>query len=81
MIGRMSTLLEIEHAVSSLPAPQQHSLLLWLQGVVRLPEKRSQVPASARQDWLRRCASRREQGRTGHAGTPLQEIMDDLRGN
>jgi hypothetical protein len=30
--------------------------------------------------WLQKLAERRQRGMTGEAGTPLQRIMDDLRG-
>lgn len=30
--------------------------------------------------WLEKLAERRQRGLTGKAGTPLQQIMDDLRG-
>ncbi len=72
--------MEIESAVSGLPAPQQRTLLVWLQSLV---EQRPQAPPlrQVRRDvWLQKLAERRQRGMTGKAGTPLQRIMDELRG-
>ena len=80
MFCRMSTLIEIESAVSGLPATQQRTLLVWLQSLV---EQRPQPlpPRQARREvWLQKLAERRQRGMTGKAGTPLQQIMDELRG-
>lgn len=77
----MSTLLEIESAVTSLPAPQQRTLLAWLQAVVETRPLPAAQPQTRRAVWLRKLAERRQRGVTGKAGTPLQQIMDDLRGN
>ena len=78
--GPMSTLAEIESAVSSLPPSQQESLLLWLQSRMSGTSVMEGKANSARQEWLQRRAVRRERGRTDRAGTPLQQIMDELRG-
>lgn len=80
-LGAMSTLMEIESAVTALPATQQRTLLVWLQSLM---EQRSQPvpPRTARRElWLEKLAERRRRGLTGKAGTPLQQIMDDLRGD
>jgi hypothetical protein len=75
----MSTLLEIENAVTSLPAPQQLSLLVWLQSLVATQP--AATPAQSRsKTWLNKLAERRQRGVTAKAGTPLQQMMDDLRG-
>ena len=76
---RMSTLIEIESAVSGLPAAQQRTLLAWLQSLV---EKPPQAPSrQARWEvWLQKLAERRQRGMTGKTGPPLQRIMDELRG-
>ncbi len=76
----MSTLAEIESAVTSLPASQQRRLLEWLQSVVE--QKEPALPGHSRREaWLQKLAERRQRGMTGKAGTPIQQIMDDLRGN
>jgi hypothetical protein len=76
----MSTLVEIEKAVTALPISQQMTLLEWLQEVVANPSPVTQ-PKERREAWLQRLAELREHGRTSTSGTPLQQIMDDLRGN
>ena len=76
----MSTLLEIENAVTSLPGPEQRSLLVWLQSLVAT--QTSPPPRQSRREvWLNKLAERRERSITGKLGTPLQQIMDDLRGD
>jgi hypothetical protein len=39
-----------------------------------------QTEAAGREVWLRELESRRARGLTGTPGTPLQEILDDMRG-
>jgi hypothetical protein len=76
----MSTLIEIESAVSGLPAAQQRTLLAWLQSLVE-KSPHPAPPRQARRDaWLQKLAERRRRGMTGKAGTPVQQIMDELRG-
>ena len=77
----MSTLREIESAVTALPAIQQRSLLTWLQGLVEQRPQPGSPRAARREVWLQKLAERRRRGLTGNAGTPLQQIMDDLRGD
>jgi hypothetical protein len=36
--------------------------------------------AGSREAWLKELEDRRARGVTGRAGTPLQEILDDIRG-
>ena len=77
----MSTLLQIESAVADLPRPEQWSLLAWLRGQLEEPTKPlrpSRTQAELIQ-WMSELAVLREQTHTGTAGTPLQEIMNDLR--
>jgi len=76
----MSTLVEIESAVASLPASQQRTLLVWLQSLVTATARPAESNAARREAWLQRLAERRQRGVTGKTGTPLQQIMDDLRG-
>ncbi len=77
----MNTLTDIESVVTSLPPSQQRSLLVWLQSVVATNPVQDAEPRAAREEWLQRLQARRERGRTGKAGTPLQQILDDLRGD
>ncbi len=77
----MSTLTDIERVVTSLPPSQQRSLLVWLQSVVATNPVPEPKLHAAREAWLQRLEERRERGRTGKTGTPLQEIMNDLRGD
>ena len=77
----MSTLIDIEAVVMSLPPSQQRSLLVWLQTVVATSPAQEERPRAAREAWLQWLEQRRERGRTGKTGTPLQQIMDDLRGD
>jgi hypothetical protein len=77
----MSTLLEIESAVSSLPAPEQRTLLVWLQSVVEGEPQASPKRQNRQDAWLQKLAERRRRGMTRKAGTPLQQILNDLRGD
>ena len=77
----MSTLVEIESAVVTLPPQQQESLLLWLQSRLRGTPMPAAKSGATSQEWLKRLAVLRDQGRTARTGTPLQTIMDDLRGD
>jgi hypothetical protein len=76
----MSTLTEIESAVASLPPSQQRTLLTWLQSLVTASARPAGSDNARREAWLQRLAERRQRGMTGRTGTPLQQIMDDLRG-
>jgi hypothetical protein len=80
MFRRMSTLTEIESAVSGLPPTQQRTLLVWLQSLVEQRPQQARPRQARREVWLQKLAERRQRGITGKAGTPLQRIMDDLRG-
>lgn len=76
----MSGLAEIEKAVAALPEQQKHHLFIWLRDMVGSTGERSPARSSTKQNWLQRCARQREAHRTTCSGTPLQQIMDDLRG-
>jgi hypothetical protein len=76
----MSMLTEIENAVVSLPSAQQENLLLWLQSRLAHAPAAVAVRATDRRSWIGRLARLRQLGSTGRPGTPLQRIMDDLRG-
>ena len=75
----MSTLLEIENAVNSLQPAEQARLLSWLRVKVADPAKQGSALTS-RQEWLDKLAELRRLGRTGHPGSPLQQVMDEMRG-
>ncbi|MCX6879718.1 MAG: hypothetical protein NTW21_38830 [Verrucomicrobia bacterium] len=77
----MSTLTNIERTVTSLPPSQQRSLLVWLQAALAPSPVPTAKPRAVREAWLQSLAERRERGRTGKTGTPLQQVMDDLRGD
>jgi hypothetical protein len=77
----MSTLLEIESAVTSLPPTQQRTLLVWLQSLVESKPQATPQRRTRHEVWLQKLATRRQRGVTGTSGTPLQQIMDDLRGD
>jgi hypothetical protein len=77
----MSTLLEIESAVTSLPPIQQRTLLVWLQSLVESKPQEAPQRRTRHEAWLQKLATRRQRGVTGTSGSPLQQIMDDLRGD
>lgn len=76
----MSTLSEIESAVSELPTTQQRTLLAWLQSLVEAKAPAASQRLSRRDTWLQKLADRRQRGVTGKSGTPISQLMDDLRG-
>lgn len=76
----MSTLAEIEQAVETLPRPDQE--MLWQHLSHRLftqADGLSQGSAERRRMWLEELRQVRNQNVTGKTGTPLQQVMDDLR--
>jgi hypothetical protein len=77
----MSSLLEIESAVTSLNQTEQRTLLVWLQSLVESRTQTAPLRQDRRESWLQKLEERRMRGMTGNAGTPLQVILDDLRGN
>ncbi len=77
----MSTLVEIETAVAGLPSQEQWSLLAWLQRQLAAGRKADVFDPKRRQDWLAELAELGNRTRTGKQGVPLQELMDDLRGD
>jgi hypothetical protein len=77
----MSTLVEIEDAVLSLPFEQQETLLQRLQSRLSRKQAAPSLEPSPKSAWLARLAALRQRGRTGVSGTSLQQIMDDIRGD
>ena len=75
----MSTLVQIESAVTALPPQDQRSLLAWLQrrlaspGIPQLPDK------MATPDWLADLRAMREQCSTGKSGTPVEQLITEIR--
>ena len=76
----MSTLAEIEEAVEALPLPDQETL--WRRLSCRLSVRPSHEPqgGAERRAWLAELRQVRERNVTGKAGAPLQQVMDELRG-
>ncbi len=77
----MSTLMEIESAVTALPTSEQQMLLKWLQSVVGSSVIKQPANAARRDAWLRSVEQRRLRGATSKTGTSIQQIMSDLRGD
>ena len=75
----MSTLVQIESAVTGLPPQEQWSLLTWLQGRLAVPPSNPAMKVNERQEWLAELAELRAKNQTGVQGVPLQQVMDDLR--
>ena len=75
----MSSLTEIESAVTALPASEQKVLLNWLQSIVGTVAPGASKTEEGRDAWLRRMETRRLRGATGKSGTPVQQMMNDLR--
>ncbi|HEY5892131.1 MAG TPA: hypothetical protein VIT91_02775 [Chthoniobacterales bacterium] len=79
----MSTLAEIKSAVDALPRPEQEKLLQHLAHKLTGPSSGLQTASAEMQQrrrWLAELRQLREQNATAHAGAPLQEVMDELRG-
>ena len=75
---RMSTLAEIEAAVDRLPQPEQEILLEHL--ARKLGARPPVTEGAQRERWLQKLDRLRNRGSTGKTGVPLQEILDDIRG-
>lgn len=79
------SLKELQTSISQLPRPDRESLLRFLgqqladeaQGV--RPSENQQSAAVDRSQWLEDLRQLRESVTTGAHGTPLSEILDDLR--
>lgn len=89
MVRRMSTILEADatgtlHLPPALlphPGPGRRYRVAAKGGQVVVDEAAvPQADAGSREAWLRELERRRERGATGKPGTPLQEILDDIRG-
>ena len=85
----MSTILEADatgtlHLPPSLlphPGPGRRYRVAVEGGQVVVDEASAPQPDTVgREDWLKELERRRSRGATDRAGTPLQEILDDIRG-
>jgi len=79
----MSTLIQIESAVTALPPDEQWSLLGWLRERLTAPTASPAQPqprsAEEIQRWLMELDELKASTHTGKSGVPLQQIMDDIR--
>ena len=75
----MSTLAEIEQAVESLPRPEQETLWQHLSHRLFTSPRTTLEESEQRQNWLAELRAVRERNATGKVGTPLQQVMDELR--
>ena len=79
----MSTLAEIEQAVATLPRPEQETLWQHLSRRLFPPAggaAQDTADAEQRRRWLEELRQVRDRNATGKTGAPLQQVMDDLRG-
>ena len=74
----MSTLVEIEEAVETLPRVEQETLWQHLSHRLFNPSGKAD-DAARRKVWLEKLRQIRERNETGRSGTPLQQVMDELR--
>jgi len=79
MIATMSTLTQIESAVTGLPQQDQWTLLSWLQKLLSKTPPSETTSPTDRQAWLAELAELRAKTQTGKQGVPLQQLMDELR--
>jgi hypothetical protein len=77
---RMSTLSEIEAAVDKLSHPEQEILLEHLARKLGVRPTITEGSRAQRERWLQKLDRLRNRGATGKTGVPLQEILDDIRG-
>ena len=76
----MSTLSEIEAAVDKLSHPEQEILLEHLARKLGASPTITEGSRAQRERWLQKLDRLRTRGATGKTGVPLQEILDDIRG-
>ena len=76
----MSTLSEIEAAVDKLPHLEQEILLEHLARKLGARPPITEGSRAQRERWLQKLDRLRNRGATGKTGVPLQEILDDIRG-
>jgi hypothetical protein len=76
----MSTLSEIEAAVDKLPHPEQEILLEHLARKLGARATIAERSRAQRERWLQKLDRLRNRGAAAKLGLPLQEILDDIRG-
>jgi hypothetical protein len=76
----MSTLSEIQAAVDKLPHSEQEILLEHLARKLGSRPTIMEGSRAQRERWLQKLDRLRNRGATGKTGVPLQEILDDIRG-
>jgi hypothetical protein len=76
----MSTLSEIQAAVDKLSHPEQEILLEHLARKLGARPTKTAGSRAQRERWLQKLDRLRNRGATGKTGVPLQEILDDIRG-
>jgi hypothetical protein len=79
IFAAMSTLVEIEAAVAELPPQQQWSLLSWLQARLAGSPGAIQPSAGDQPQWLAEARVLRMQCSTGKPGTPVEELITEIR--
>jgi hypothetical protein len=75
----VSKLSEIEAAVNQLPHPEQEILLEHLTRKLGARPLVAEGTRGQRERWLQKLDWLRARGSTGKMGSPLQEILDDMR--
>ena len=76
----MSTLSEIQAAVDKLPHPEQEILLEHRVRKLGVRPTITEGSRGQRERWLQKLDRLRNRGATGKTGVPLQEFLDDIRG-
>jgi hypothetical protein len=75
----ISTLVQIESAVTALPPQDQSSLLTWLQGRLKQAPVSALPSTSATPEWLSDVRALRERCSTGASGTPVAQLITEIR--
>ena len=75
------SLQELQSSISQLPRADRESLLRFLgqQLADEVSGPRSSTTVVDRSEWLEELRQLRERVATGYSGTPLAEVLDDLR--
>ena len=75
------SLQELQSSIFQLPRADRESLLRFLgqQLADEVSGPRSSMAVADRSQWVTELRQLRESVATGHSGTPLAEILDDLR--
>ena len=75
------SLQDLQSSISQLPRADRESLLRFLgqQLADEASGPRSSMAVVDRSQWVEELRQLRERVTTGHSGTPLAEVLDDLR--